>query len=115
MKQSALTFDNATAPTVGGVVGDMPDDMGRPLFGTVVLDEAFSKSSQAVAARIIEALRQFGLHPLFITPNKEMRLLRVHTRSAVLVHRRGQQAVTASLSWEELDQQAHQRLHGEDT
>jgi len=61
-----------------------PDDMGRPLFGTVVLDEeAFSKSSQAVAARIIEAMRQVGLHPLFITPNKEMRLLRMHTRSAV--------------------------------
>ncbi len=87
-----------------------PTDLGRPLFGTVVLDEAFSKSSQAVAARIIEALRQFGLHPLFITPNKEMRLLRLHTRSAVLVHRRGQQAVTASLSWEELDRQAHKRM-----
>ena len=87
-----------------------PDGMGHPLFGTVVLDEAFSKSSQAVAARIIEALRQFGLHPLFITPNKEMRLLRSHTRSAILVHRRGQRATTTSLSWEELDQQAIKRL-----
>ncbi len=87
-----------------------PDGMGHPLFGTVVLDEAFSKSSQAVAARIIEALRQFGLHPLFITPNKEMRLLRSHTRSAILVHRRGQRATTTSLSWEELDQQARKRL-----
>ena len=84
--------------------------MVRPLFGTVVLDEAFSKSSQAVAARIIEALRQFGLHPLFITPNKEMRLLRKHTRSAVLVHRKGQRAATSSLSWEELDEQAARRL-----
>ena len=87
-----------------------PDGMGHPLFGTVVLDEAFSKSSRAVAARIIEALRQFGLHPLFITPNKEMRLLRSHTRSAILVHRRGQRATTTSLSWEELDQQANKRL-----
>jgi uncharacterized protein YPO0396 len=60
-----------------------------PLFGTIVLDEAFSKSSQAVAARIIQALREFGLHALFVTPNKELRLLRNHTRSAVLVHRRG--------------------------
>ena len=66
---------------------------------------------QAVAARIIEALRQFGLHSLFITPNKEMRLLRMHTRSAVLVHKRGTRAVTTSLSWEELDQQAQKRLH----
>ncbi len=87
-----------------------PIGMVRPLFGTVVLDEAFSKSSQAVAARIIEALRQFGLHPLFITPNKEMRLLRKHTRSAVLVHRKGLRAATTSLSWEELDEQAAKHL-----
>ena len=76
----------------------------------MILDEAFSKSSQAVAARIIQALRQFGLHPLFITPNKEMRLLRSHTRSAILVHRRGQRATTTSLSWQELDEQARKRL-----
>ncbi|QET03915.1 AAA family ATPase (plasmid) [Cupriavidus pauculus] len=80
-----------------------PEGKDRPLFGTIVLDEAFSKSSQAVAGRIISALREFGLHPLFVTPNKEMRLLRAHTRSAVLVHRRGLQATMTSLSWEELD------------
>lgn len=75
----------------------------RPVFGTIVLDEAFSKSSQAVAARIIQALREFGLHALFVTPNKEVRLLRNHTRSAVVVHRRGAQATLASLRWEEID------------
>ena len=80
-----------------------------PLFGSIVLDEAFSKSSQAVAARIIQALREFGLHALFVTPNKELRLLRNHTRSAVVVHRRGRQATLACLSWEELDQHARQR------
>ncbi|PID66102.1 MAG: hypothetical protein CR975_04655 [Gammaproteobacteria bacterium] len=73
-----------------------------PLFGTIVLDEAFSKSSQAVAGRIIEALRQFGLHPLFVTPNKEMRLLRNHTHSAILVYRRDTQATLTTLSWEAL-------------
>jgi len=79
-----------------------PPGRSRPLFGTIVLDEAFSKSSAAVAARIIQALREFGLHALFVTPNKELRLLRNHTRSAVLVHRRGRQASLACLSWEEL-------------
>ncbi|MBQ0132741.1 MAG: hypothetical protein KBT18_11375 [Comamonas sp.] len=74
-----------------------------PVFGSIVLDEAFSKSSQAVAARIIQALREFGLHALFVTPNKEVRLLRNHTRSAVVVHRRGTQATLASLRWEEMD------------
>ena len=74
-----------------------------------MLDEAFSKSSQAVAARIIQALREFGLHALFVTPNKELRLLRNHTRSAVLVHRLGRQATLASLSWQELDARALQR------
>ena len=80
-----------------------PDGASRPVFGTIVLDEAFSKSSQAVAARIIQALREFGLHALFVTPNKEVRLLRNHTRSAVVVHRRGTQATLASLRWEEID------------
>lgn len=87
-----------------------PPGRGQPLFCSIVLDEAFSKSSQAVAARIIQALREFGLHALFVTPNKELRLLRNHTRSAVLVHRRGQQATLASLSWQELDALAQQRL-----
>jgi len=81
----------------------------QPLFSTVILDEAFSKSSQAVAARIISALKQFGLHPLFVTPNKEMRLLRNHTQSAVLVHRRGQHSNALSLSWKEIDQYVLQR------
>lgn len=79
-----------------------PPGRSRPLFGSIVLDEAFSKSSAAVAARIIQALREFGLHALFVTPNKELRLLRNHTRSAVLVHRRGRQASLVSLSWEAL-------------
>ena len=80
-----------------------PTGSSRPVFGSIVLDEAFSKSSQAVAARIIQALREFGLHALFVTPNKEVRLLRNHTRSAVVVHRRGAQATLASLRWEEID------------
>lgn len=80
-----------------------PDGATQPLFGTIVLDEAFSKSSHAVAGRIISALNEFGLHPLFVTPNKEMRLLRAHTRSAILVHRKDMQATLTSLSWEELE------------
>lgn len=87
-----------------------PPNRERPLFGTVVLDEAFSKSSHAVAGRIIRALAEFGLHPLFVTPNKELRLLRDHTRSAIVVHRRGAQATVTSLTWEELAQHASHRL-----
>lgn len=87
-----------------------PEGMDRPLFGTIVLDEAFSKSSQAVAGRIVQALLEFGLHPLFITPNKEMRLLRNHTRSAVLVHRKGQRATLTTLSWEQLEEIAKRKI-----
>ena len=83
-----------------------PDGATQPLFGTIVLDEAFSKSSHAVAGRIISALNEFGLHPLFVTPNKEMRLLRSHTRSAILVHRKDLRATLTSLSWEELESHA---------
>lgn len=86
-----------------------PEGINRPLFGTIVLDEAFSKSSQAVGSRIVSALHEFGLHPLFVTPNKEMRLLRDHTRSAILVHRKGARATLTSLSWQELEERAQQR------
>lgn len=91
-----------------------PEGSARPLFGTIILDEAFSKSSQVVAGRIISALREFGLHPLFVTPNKEMRLLRDHTRSAILVHRKGLQSSLTSLSWEELEAHAQRKLHKSD-
>ncbi len=79
-----------------------------PRFSTIVLDEAFSKSSQAVAGRIIEALHQFGLHPLFVTPNKEMRLLRDHTRSAILVYRKDELATMTTMTWEALTEKAEQ-------
>jgi uncharacterized protein YPO0396 len=88
-----------------------PPANSRPLFATIVLDEAFSKSSHAVASRIISALAEFGLHPLFVTPNKELRLLREHTRSAILVHRKGRHATLTSLSWETLEE--HARLRGQ--
>lgn len=86
-----------------------PKNATTPLFSTVILDEAFSKSSQAVAARIISALKEFGLHPLFVTPNKEMRLLREHTHSAILVHRKQQSSSALCLSWQEIDQHLSQR------
>ena len=87
-----------------------PDGSNQPLFGTIILDEAFSKSSHAVASRIISALKEFGLHSIFVTPNKEMRLLREHTRSALLVHMGSHGASLTSLSWQELEAQAQQRL-----
>lgn len=86
-----------------------PDGSSLPLFGTIVLDEAFSRSSHAVAGRIIAALKEFGLHALFITPNKEMRLLRNHTRSAIVVHRKGMASSLITLSWQELDAMNPQR------
>ena len=80
-----------------------PAGSDRPLYGTVVLDEAFSKSSPSAAGRIIEALRIFGLHPIFVTPNKEIGLLKKHTRKAICVQRPHREASLASISWEELE------------
>ncbi|MEI6607089.1 MAG: SbcC/MukB-like Walker B domain-containing protein [Verrucomicrobiota bacterium] len=80
-----------------------------PRYATIVLDEAFSKSSPVAAARIIDALRAFGLHPLFVTPNKEISLLKSHTRSAVLVHNKNKRATLTSLTWEEIDAHARSR------
>jgi len=77
-----------------------PKGASQPKYATIVLDEAFSKSSHSAASKIITALKEFGLHPLFVTPNKEMSLLKANTASAILVHR----ATLTSLKWEELDQ-----------
>jgi uncharacterized protein YPO0396 len=80
-----------------------PMEASRPLYGTVVLDEAFSKCSPSAANRIIEALRIFGLHPIFVTPNKEIGLLKKHTRKVICVQRPGKQSSLASISWEKLE------------
>ena len=90
-----------------------PEGASEPLFGTVILDEAFSKSSRVVAGRIISALREFGLNPLLITPNKEIKLLRDHTNSAVLIHNRGgRSASMTNMSWEQLEQHAEKHRSG---
>jgi uncharacterized protein YPO0396 len=83
-----------------------PAEANRPLYGTVVLDEAFSKSSPSAAARIIEALRIFCLHPIFVTPNKEIGLLKQHTQKVICIQRLGKQASLASISWEKLEELA---------
>lgn len=80
-----------------------------PRYASIILDEAFSKSSPAAAARIIEALRIFGLHPLFVTPNKEIALLKSHTRSAIIVHNKDKRATLTSLTWEEIENHARSR------
>jgi hypothetical protein len=83
-----------------------PTGASQPLYGTVVLDEAFSKSSPSAASRIIEALRIFCLHPIFVTPNKEIGLLKQHTRKVICVQRPGKEASLASISWERLEELA---------
>lgn len=79
-----------------------PVGANRPLYGTIVLDEAFSKSSQSAASRIVEALKVFGLHPIFVTPNKEIGLLKKHTRRAICVQRGEGGSNLATISWEKL-------------
>jgi uncharacterized protein YPO0396 len=49
------------------------------------------------------------LHPLFVTPNKEISLLKAHTRSAVLVHNKNKSATLTSLTWEEIESHARSR------
>lgn len=84
-----------------------PTEANCPLYGTVVLDEAFSKSSPSAANRIIEALQIFRLHPIFVTPNKEIGLLKQHTRKVICVQRPKKESSLASISWETLEELAN--------
>ena len=83
-----------------------PTGASRPLYGTIVLDEAFSKSSQSAARLIVRALRVFGLFPVFVTPNKEISLLKKHTRRAICVQRNPDVSGSslATITWQELAQ-----------
>jgi len=81
-----------------------PGEGQAPRHATIVLDEAFSKSSRSVARRIINALRVFQLHPIFVTPDKEMRLLRDHTQSVINVHRKGPRATLTAIRWTDLEE-----------
>jgi uncharacterized protein YPO0396 len=85
-----------------------PAEASRPLYATVILDEAFSKSSPSAASRIVEALKIFHLHPIFVTPNKEIGLLKQHTRRVICVQRPIREASLASISWERLEELAPQ-------
>ena len=84
-----------------------PAEATCPLYSTVVLDEAFSKSSPSAASRIIDALRIFRLHPIFVTPNKEIGLLKQHTRRVICVQRPGKEASLATIAWETLEELAN--------
>jgi uncharacterized protein YPO0396 len=90
-----------------------PGEGQPPIHATILLDEAFSKSSRSVARRIINALKVFQLHPIFVTPDKEMRLLRDHTKSVINVHRKDDRATLTSIRWEALD--AHIAQHPQPT
>jgi len=91
-----------------------PTGATRPLYATIVLDEAFSKSSPAAAAKIILALNRFGLHPLFVTPNKEISLLKAHTKSAILVNNKNSRATLTSITWEQIDKARSQKVEGQE-
>ncbi len=83
-----------------------PAGASVPLYGTVIMDEAFSKSSRTAANLIVESLRIFHLTPIFVTPNKEISLLKQHTRKVICVQRRHTESSLASISWERLQQLA---------
>ena len=79
-----------------------PSGASRPLYGTIILDEALSKTSEARARLIADALTVFGLYPVFVTPNKEISLLKKHTRRAICVQNSGNGSSLATISWEKL-------------
>ena len=79
-----------------------PSGASRPLYGTIVLDEAFSKTSEARARLIADALEAFGLYPVFVTPNKEISLLKKHTRRAICIQKGPRGSTIAAITWEKL-------------
>lgn len=82
-----------------------PIGQPRPVYTSVILDEAFSNTSLAYSRRVLRSFRELGLHLSLITPFKNIELAREHARSIVLVARDQKQhrATLSEITWEYVD------------
>ena len=89
--------------TVCAELRAVPHGASRPVFGTIVLDEAFSKPSQAVAARIIQALHREFVCTRCSSPPTACLLRKPHAqrRGGAPARRTGHAGIAAR--WEEID------------
>lgn len=83
-----------------------PRGASRPSYCSVILDEAFSNTSDDLAARVLKVFKELGLHLNLITPFKNVELARRAVKSALVVEKDAQnESHLCEVTWEEINQQ----------
>ncbi|ANZ39106.1 hypothetical protein BBK82_26560 [Lentzea guizhouensis] len=65
-----------------------PDTGGRPRFGTLMLDEAFSKSDENFSAQALSAFDEFGFQLMIAAPIRMTGIVEPYIGQAILVDKR---------------------------
>ncbi len=65
-----------------------PDTDGRPRFGTLMLDEAFSKSDENFSAQALSAFDEFGFQLMIAAPIRMAGIVEPYIGQAILVDKR---------------------------
>jgi uncharacterized protein YPO0396 len=80
-----------------------PDGYSKPVYATVFLDEAFSKTAETLGSRVLNVFKELNLHVNMITPFKSINMAAKAVNSLILckkdpdIHRTD----LIQMSWEE--------------
>jgi uncharacterized protein YPO0396 len=81
-----------------------PDGHSQPVYSTVFLDEAFSKTAETLGSRVLNVFRELNLHVNMITPFKSINMLSKAVDSIIICEKREDTHSTSLIrtDWERL-------------
>lgn len=92
-----------------------PDGCDHPIYSTVILDEAFSNTSEERSRRVMRVFKELGLHLNLITPFKNLNLARECASSLIIAERSEEHHASrlSSITWQQLDEMIEQQRQQE--
>lgn len=92
-----------------------PDGCDHPIYSTVILDEAFSNTSEERSRRVMRVFKELGLHLNLITPFKNLNLARECASSLIIAERSEEHhsSQLSSITWQQLDEMIEQKRQQE--
>jgi uncharacterized protein YPO0396 len=82
-----------------------PDGSSKPIYCTVFLDEAFSKTAETLGSRVLNVFKELHLHANMITPYKSINMLSKAVDSIIICERNKDTHSTKLIqtNWERLE------------
>jgi len=84
-----------------------PDGARKPVYSTVILDEAFSNTSQGRSRLVLNMFDKLGLHVNLVTPFKNIEIARDAASSLVIAEKQldAHYSRLIEMTWKEVDEQ----------